>query len=164
MRTELVDATGHLLRLALLALDRGERGLQRIRRRLAVAALAALVEEHRRRGEGHRDGGGLDRQRRMPEVLPREIGEAEFVVAGDLPQEVRIKLPRLHLRFGDERRRRRLRVPQQHRGRLDLQTLAGRGLDLQRRIVVGQDRAGLQLAVVLEEDMHEAAMAPCTGN
>ena len=65
MRTELVGPRGHLLGLALPALDRGERRGQRIGRRLAVAALAPLVEEHRRGGECHRHGGGLDGQRRM---------------------------------------------------------------------------------------------------
>jgi hypothetical protein len=53
-----------------------------------------------------------------------------------------------------ERGRRRRGKAQQHRRRLDLETLAGRGFDLQRRRVVGENRAGLELAVVLEKDVH----------
>jgi hypothetical protein len=52
------------------------------------------------------------------------------------------------------RRRRRLEVAQQHRRSLDLQAFAGGSLDLQRCVIVGKDGAGLELAVVLEKNVH----------
>jgi len=84
----------------------------------------------------------------------REVGEAELVVRRHFPEEIRVELLRELVRLGVQCRRRRLGEAQQDRRRLDLQALAGRGLDLQRRVVVGEDRAGLELAVVLEKDVH----------
>ena len=154
VRAQFVAPRSHLLRLALLALDRRERGLERIRRRPAVPALAPLVEVHRRAGERHGNGGGFGGHRRMAVIVARELGESELVVRTDFPQEIRIELPGKVLRIGEKRRRRGIRVAQQDRGRLDLQALAGRGLDLQRRVVVGENRPGLELALVLEKDVH----------
>ena len=70
------------------------------------------------------------------------------------PTGSRVELGGELLRVGEQRRRRRLGEAQQHRRGLDLQALARGGLDLQRRIVVGEDRAGLAVAVVLEKDVH----------
>ena len=78
-----------LRRFALLAHDRGERRLQRFGRRLAVAALALLVEIHRRgmqqhrdrsllrRGEHARRDAGVDRhvQARGEREIPTSEGE-----------------------------------------------------------------------------------------
>ena len=58
------DPRGDLLAFALLALDRRERRLQRVRRRLAVASLALLVEIHRRRVQQHRHRRRLRGRRR----------------------------------------------------------------------------------------------------
>jgi hypothetical protein len=153
-RAEFLAPSAHPLGLVLLALDGRERGRKRGGRRLPVATLAPLVEVHRRRSQRHGHGSGLDRSRRVPVVLARQVGKAEVVVTRHLPQEVRVELARLRLRLRDEKRRRRLGIAQQHRRRLDLEALAGCSLDLKRRIVVRQDCPGLELAVVLEKDVH----------
>jgi hypothetical protein len=151
---ELVAPKRELLAFALLALDRRERRLECLGGRLAIAALAALVEVHRRAAQRHRDRSGFRGCRCAAEVIAREIAEAEFFVRPDFPQEIGIDLGGHPLRVGDERRRSRLAESQQDRGGLDLQALARNGFDLQRCVVVGENRPGLQLAVVLEKDVH----------
>ena len=47
MRLQLLGARRHLLGFAPLALDAGERGLERVRGRGAVTTLTLLVEMHR---------------------------------------------------------------------------------------------------------------------
>ena len=42
----------------------------------------------------------------------------------------------------------------QHVGRLDLRALAMLGFDLQRAVVVGQNGAHLEVAVLFEENIH----------
>ena len=85
------------LLLALL-LHRGERGLERVGRRGAVAALAAPIEVHRRAMQPHEDGRGLERRRRAAEVLARELLEAEFFGARSTPTGNRCRWPRRALR------------------------------------------------------------------
>ncbi len=102
-------------------------------------------ERHRR---GFRRGGSA------AVVFACEIRETEFVVGGYFPQKIRVQVGRLPLRLGDECRRRRLGEAQQHRRRLDLEALSGGAFDLQGRVVVGEDGAGLELAVILEKDVH----------
>ncbi len=128
-------------------------------RRLAVASLAALVEIHRRRRQRERHGGRFGRRRSAPEIFLREFVESEFVLGRHFPEKIRIELAREPLRVGVERRGRRLGEAQQHGRRLDLEALAGGRLDLQRRVVVGEDGAGLELAVVLEKDVHGGSLA-----
>ena len=127
---ELGDPLRDVARLALLALDRRQRRLQRVRRRLAVAAAALLVEVHRRARERQRDGRRFGRRRCRAVVLARELVEAEFVVRHDFPQEIRVELRhelvRARERFGGRRRGK----AQQHVRRLDLLPLARDGLDL----------------------------------
>ena len=156
MRAQFVLPLRHLSALAQLAVDRGKRGLESLGRRLAVASFAALVEIHRRAGQRERDGGGFRRRGRAAVILPGKVREAEFVVGRHFPQEIRVELTRELLRLGIERRRRRIGEAEQHRRGLDLEPLAGDGLDLERRFVVGKDGAGLQLAVILEKDVHGA--------
>ena len=146
---------GDLLGLARLALDRRERRAQRVRRRLPVAALALLVEVHRRRVQQQRDGRGLRGRRLAAVVLARELVEAELGVAARVPQERRVEFRRELLRLGQRVAGAGRGEAQQHVAGLDLQPLAGHRLDLQRRIVVGENGAGLQLAVVLEQDIHD---------
>ncbi len=144
-----------LLGLARLALDRRERRAQRVRRRLPVAALALLVEVHRRRVQQQRDGRGLRGRRLAAVVLARELVEAELAVAARVPQERGVEFRRELLRLGQRVAGAGRGEAQQHVAGLDLQPLAGHRLDLQRRIVVGENGAGLQLAVVLEQDIHD---------
>ena len=151
---ELIAPFGDPLAFALLAFDGRERRLQRLGRRLAVTSLAALVEVHRCRGKRERDRRRLDGLRRMAVIFSREIAESEFVVARGLPKKIRIELRCKALGVRDQRRRRWLGEAQQDRSGLDLQALARNRFDLQRRVVVGEDGPGLQLAVVLEENVH----------
>src|SRR5207344_2568808 len=97
---------------------------------------------------------GFGRARRTSVVIGGEIAEGEFALATGLPQEVRVELGRERLRFRDERRRRRSGEAQQHVRCLDLEPFARRRLDLQRGVVVDEDAAGLERAVVLEKDVH----------
>jgi hypothetical protein len=76
---------------ALLALDRRERGGERVGGRLAVAALAALVEVHRRGVQQLQHRELLGRARVLAVVVARERVERELVVAGDVPQELRVE-------------------------------------------------------------------------
>ncbi len=144
----------HLLAFAPLAFDRRQRRFQRLGRRLAVTTLAALVEIHRRPGERERDSGTFHRRRRVADIVGREFGETEFVVTADFPQEIDIHRLGKRARLGLKRRRRRRGEAQQHGGGLHLHALPGGRLDLQRCVVVGEDGTGLELAVVLEKDVH----------
>ena len=144
----------HFLHFAALALDAGARRLQRLGGSSLVASLALLVEMHRRGVQPQRQRRGLARRGRMAEILLRQLGEAEFRIPAYLPQEVRIDPGRDGLRIGEQYRRRRPRETQQYVRRLELQALAGNRFDLERGIVVGEDGAGLERAVVLEKNMH----------
>ena len=95
------------------------------------------------------------RRRRLRAVIfARQLIEAEFTVADRFPQKIRVELAGEFVRVADRLRSARLGEAQQNIRRLDLEPLAGDGLDLQRLVVIGQDGAGLQLAVVLEENVH----------
>ena len=143
-----------LPRFARLALDRGQRRLQRVRRRLAVAAAPLLVEIHRRRVQQARHRRLLGDARARAEVVAREHREVEFAVVARLPQEIDVERGGERLRLLERIVRRRRCEAQQHARRLDLGALAARGFHLQRGVVVGEDGAGLQLAVVLVQDIH----------
>ena len=96
------------------------------------------------------------RGRRMRAVvLAREVVEAEFARRRSPPTgkpgrvPPRGSAPSAISVAGDGRGE-----AQQHGAGLDLQPLARHRLDLQRRVVIGENGAGLQLAVVLEQDIH----------
>ena len=144
----------HFLHFATLALDAGARRLQCLRRSGLVASLPLLVEMHRRGVQAQRQRRGFARRRRPAEIFPRELGKPELRLTAHLPQEVGIDPGRDRLRIGEQYRRRRTRETQQYVRRLELQALAGNRFDLERGIVVGEDGAGLERAVVLEKNMH----------
>ena len=146
---------GDLLAFARLARDRGQRGLERVGRRLAVAALALLVEMHRRRVQQHRHRRRLRRRRlrrrstrargRRSRTRPRSLAShrnAGIEVGGEL-------LAFAHHFAGAGRGE-----AQEHVAGLDLHALAGHRLDLQRRVLIGEHGTGLELAVVLEQHVH----------
>ena len=68
----------HRLLHALLSLDALERELERLRRRRLEAALAPPVEAHRRRMQLDQDAGGFRRGRLAPDVVARQVLEAEL--------------------------------------------------------------------------------------
>ncbi len=109
---------------------------------------------HRRSVQQHRYGGRLRWRGYAAVIRPRQVVEAEFGFIADFPEEIRVEFAREPLCLRQHFTGARARKAQQYAARLDLQALAGRSLDLQRRIVIGEDDAGLQLAVVLEQDIH----------
>ena len=159
VRLQLGCVSRYFLQLAPFSLDAGARRLQRLRGRSLVAPLALLVEMHRRRMQPQRQRRRLTRRGRPAEILRRQLGEAELRLAAHLPQEVGIDSGGDRLRIGKQYRRRRTGETQQHVRCLDLQAFAGNRFDLQRGIVIGEDGAGLERAVVLEKDMHGSETA-----
>ena len=149
---QLRDVEVAQLGLAALALDRGERRLQRLRGRGPVAAAALLVEIHRRAVELHEQRGRLDRLRRAPVVLARQPLEAEFLLPAALPEKIRVDVRGEPAGVLHEAREAAAVEAEQHRGSLHLRALAVRRLDLQRSVVVGQDGADLEAALLLVED------------
>ena len=146
--------TRALLRLASLALDRRERRLERLRRRRLVAALALLVEIHRRavelaaaapptraapaRGRSIRGPASRTRTRpgrstatENPRRSPRRACCASSMKCAEAGAV----------------------EAQQHGGGLDLGALAVRRLDLQRGIVVGEHGADLEAALLFVENV-----------
>ena len=87
-------------------------------------------------------------------ILAREVFESEFAVADRLPKEIGVEFLRKALSLGHQRARGQRREAQQHGARLDLEPFARHRFHLQRRVVIGENGPGLQLAVVLEQDIH----------
>ncbi len=90
----------------------------------------------------------------MAVILLGKFDESELVAGACLPQKIRVELDREFLGIRVERGRRGIGETQQHGRGLDLQAFARNGFDLQRRVVVGEDGAGLELAIVLEKNVH----------
>ena len=109
---------------------------------------------HRRRGEQHRHCGSNRGRRVRAVIFAREIVEAEFAVADGLPEEIRIEVRGERVCGRHRLGRARRREAQQNVRGLDFLALARNGFDLQRLIVIGEDRAGLELAVILEKNVH----------
>ena len=76
--------------LALLALDRRQRSLERLLRRRLVSATTLLVEIHRGGMQARHQRRRLHRTRRPPEVFHSKLGEAKLVLGRHLPQEIKI--------------------------------------------------------------------------
>ncbi len=151
----------HLLLLAALPFQPGQRGLQVLLGRGLVAALSPPVEVHRARVQGERHRRGLQGRGRVAVVVLREVGEAELVGAAHLPQEARVDAVGPRLGLGDEGGKRLAVEAQQHRVRLHLRALAVRGLHLERRAHLRQDRADAERAVLLEENLLHGAAFGC---
>src|SRR5439155_13933801 len=92
MRLQLLGIGRDLLTFTPLALGAGERGLEGIGGRRAVAALALLVEMHRRAMQAEGQRSGFRRFGRATEILACELGKCEFARTAHLPQEIRIEL------------------------------------------------------------------------
>ena len=135
------------LRFALLAFDRGERGLQCVFGCRLVAATALLVEIHRRAVQAHDERGRLDRYRRTAVVFAGHAVGTELVFGRDLPEEIEIEFCGFRFRQRQKFGKRRALELEQHVGRLDLGALAVGGFDLIGGVVFGHHVADLEAAV-----------------
>jgi hypothetical protein len=156
-----LEFAGHALdgqRLLALLLQPGQRRLEDVGRRLAEAALALAMEMNRRGMQPQQDGRRLDRLRGAAAIFPRQFLEAEFGLAADLPEEFRLDAFRFRLGALEQFARRRGCKAQQHVGGLHLDALAGAGFDLERGRVVGEHGAGLESAVLFEQDIHRESL------
>ena len=151
---EFVDVTLLLLGEQALFLDAGQRRLQRLGRRRLVASLALLVEIHRRAVQPQQQAGGFHCNRCVAEVFAAQLVEIEFVAAAAFPHEIDIDRVGAFLRRVHEGRQRGLVEAQQYRRSLDLGTLAVRRFNLQRAVVVGENGADLEAAVLFVKYIH----------
>ncbi len=145
---------GDLLLLALFLFQRSQRELEDLLRRRLEAALSAPMEIHRRGMQPDQDAGGLEGARLAPDVLARELAEAELGCARALPEEIGVQAAGIALGFGKELRPGRLLEFEQDICRLDLAAAPVRALDVQARRRLRQDRADLELAVFFIQDLH----------
>src|SRR5262249_49373731 len=123
-----------------------------------------LVEVDGARVEAQRDGGCLDRRGAMAVVLRGERIESDLVSTADLPEELGIDLLGEPLRLGHESPERLSVEAQEHVRGLDLRALAVRGLDLERRAGLREDRPYAECAVFLEENLLHALSAQSTSS
>ena len=151
---QLVDVSLFLLGQQTFLLNTRQRRFQRLGRRGLIAALAFLVEIHRRAMQPQQQAGRLQRVWRVAEILATEFFKIEFVGPATLPHEVDINIVSAFLCSIHKGRQRGLVEAQQHGRRLDLGTLAMRRLDLQRAVVVGEDGADLEAAVLFVKYIH----------
>ena len=98
---------------------------------------------------------GFGGRRRTAVIVSGQHFEFDFSVARDRPQEIRIELRGELVSLVQQRLRTRRGETKQHLVGLDLEAFARGRFDLQRGIVVGEDRAGLQCAVVLKKSVHD---------
>ena len=90
----------------------------------------------------------------MAEVVVGKITKRKFAITRTLPEKVRFDIRSQGFGTAEQLARRRRRIAQEEVARLDLGALAGGRLDLQRGVVVGQDRARLEGAVFFKNDVH----------
>ncbi len=140
--------------LQALLLGAGQRGLERVGRRGLVAALALLVEVHRRRVQADQRPCCFDGIRRMAEIFLRQRTEVELVLRRGFPQEIHVDAGRHLFRLRHEFGQAGLGETQHHVGRLDLAALAVGVLDLQGGGVIGKDIANLETAVFFVKYVH----------
>ena len=88
------------------------------------------------------------------EVVARQVGKTEFLVAGKFPGQVQVNLQAQQLAARQQFCRRRFFKFQQGVGRFDLDPLARVEFDLQRRVGLGQDAAGQKLAGFFKQCVH----------
>ena len=155
---EFVGPGGDLRRDLLFLLDGGERLLQDFGRRFLEPALAGAAEIMRRVVQAEQRGGLLLRRGGLggvsAEILARQFGKAEFLVAGEFPGQVQVDFFNQALAGGDEFGGRGFFELQQRIGCLDLDALARVEFDLQRTIGFRQNPAGQELAGFFKQYKH----------
>ncbi len=138
------------------SLDAEEGGLHRLFRRLLEVAFAETAKVMRCAEQAEQRGGLLHRARRPAEVVVCERAESKLALGSELPSQVEVDVG------GDGAGRDEQGVglgaveAEQGVGRLDLDALARRELDLQRAFRLAHHPAGVELAAVFVEDIHGA--------
>ena len=150
--------------LALLAFDRGERGLERVFGCGLVAATPLLVEIHRRAVQAHQQRRRLDRHWRTAIVFIGHGLKAKLFLGRHFPQKIEVKASGFG--FGQRQKfsQRRALELEQHIGGLDFGALAVGGFDLIGSVVLGQHMADFEAAVFFVKNVQvnhfRAALAP----
>ena len=89
------------------------------------------------------------------EVVARQVGKTELLVAGKFPGQVQVNLQAQQLAARQQFCRRRFFKFQQGVGRFDLDPLARVEFNLHRSVGLGQDAAGQKLAGFFKQCVHE---------
>ena len=142
--------------LALFALNRGERGFERVGRRGLVAALAFFVEVNRRAVQANNQRGIFHRHRRAAIVFRCHAVGTELLPGCHFPQKIEIQSGRPG--FG-QRQKFGQRGPlkfEQHIGRLDLGAFAVRRLNLIRGLGFGHHVADFEAAIFFIKNVQES--------
>ncbi|MNC87027.1 hypothetical protein D3C83_27220 [compost metagenome] len=100
------------------------------------------------------DAGGFGRGRLAPDVVARQVLEAELARRAAFPEERHVEPFGEALRLGEHLRPRRPIEGQEHVGRLDLRAAPVGALDLEGARRLGKHRAHFQVAVLLIEKLH----------
>jgi len=100
--------------------------------------------------QGQQERRGLDRRGDVAEVIIGKIRKRKFAVTQTLPEKVMLDAPGQRFGLLEQGRRRRFAVAQQDARRLDLAALARGCLDLQRRVVVGNNGGRSESPVFFE--------------
>jgi len=137
-----IDLRLHLLFL----LDRGQRLLQDLGRRLLEAALARAAKVVGRVVECEQHARELRRRRLVRKILVRQLGKAEFALGRELPGQRQLHRRGHRLRLRQQLVRRGLLESEHQRRALDLHALATGQLDLRGVFRLGQDAPGVELA------------------
>jgi hypothetical protein len=118
------------------------------------ASAAFLVEVRGSRLQPHQQPGGFLRLGLMSEIFGRQRFEREFRLARGFPQKSRLNVFRDLAGLFHELIERVVLETQQNRCRLHFGPFAVLGLNLQRSVVVFDDRGGLEASGVFVEYVH----------
>lgn len=162
-RLELGFVLGLHLGLLLLALERGQRGLQLVFRRALVAAPPLAAEIDRVAVQRLRQRGLLHHARARAVVFGGQVGKAELFLGRAFPQEVQVDLADQLGGLAHQLDRRGLRKLQQHVARLDLGALARGQFHLVGLALLGQHGAGANLAAFFEQQLHGSVLSEMPG-
>ena len=124
------------------------------------AAFAAPMEVHRLRLKLQQHACSLHRRRLASDIFVREFLEAELAAAAALPEKLDVQLGGEFLRLREQLRARRPLEGEKDVGCLDLGAPAMRTFHLERRRRPGEDRADLQIALLLVEHLHRQCASP----
>src|SRR5664279_5384687 len=110
--------------------------------------------------KGKQQRSRFDRRGFVSEIVVGKITKSKLAIASTLPEKIRFNTLSHGLGQAQQFARRRGRIAQENIGRFDLDALAGGRLDLQRAVVVGQDRGRLEGAVFFENKVHRRDYNP----
>ena len=104
------------------------------------------------------DAGGFDRGGLAPHVVASEAFEVELRAARALPEKINVQFIGKTLRLGQQLARRWLLERQKNTCRAHLAAAAMGTLHLERRGGLRENRARLELALLLIQDVHFSAL------